>query len=73
MPSPRKDIINEQIGDPEIGVFASANLTAKSFYKKDQVKADGIFQTMIDDIILRGRTIENAISTAAQKISGLGQ
>ena len=72
-PSPRKDIINEQIGDPEIGVFASANLTAKSFYKKDQVKADSIFQTMIDDIILRGRSIENAISTAAQKISALSQ
>jgi len=73
LPAPRKDIINEQIGDPEIGVFASANLTAKSFYKKDQVKADNIFQSMIDDIILRGRSIENAISTAAQKISGLGQ
>ncbi len=73
LPSSRRDIIAEQISDPQIGVFASANLTAKSLYKKDQNKFDAIFLNMIDDVNLRGKDINSAISNATQQINLLGQ
>lgn len=71
VPSSRKDLISEQIEDPEIGVFAYANLTAKSFFKKDQKKVDAIIAAMVDSIVLRGNSIDNALSSAAQQINSL--
>ena len=54
MPSSRLDLIALQVQDPDIGVFANAGLTAKSFYRPDQVKMDNIFGQMIDNVILNG-------------------
>lgn len=71
VPSSRKDLISEQIEDPEIGVFAHANLTAKSFYKKEQKKVDAIITGMVESIVLRGNSIANALSSAAQQINAL--
>lgn len=71
VPSSRRDLISEQTNDPEIGVFASANLTAKSFYKKDQAKADQIINNMIDNVVLRGKKVEEAVSSANQQINAL--
>lgn len=71
LPSSRRDIISEQTNDPEIGVFASANLTAKSFYKKDQAKVDQIISNMIDSVILRGKKADEAVSGANQQINSL--
>jgi len=68
-PSSRKDLIELQINDPEIGVFANANLTAKSFYKPDQVKIDDIFGKMVDNVILNGLKTQDALSQAAQQAS----
>lgn len=73
LPSSRRDIIAEQISDPNIGVFASENLTAKSLYKKDQSKFDAIFLNMIDDVNLRGKSVTDAISNATQQINLLAQ
>lgn len=72
-PSARKDLISLQIQDPEIGVFANANLTAKTFYKKDQEQIDGIFAKMIDNVILRGVAPQTALSQAQNEASTLGQ
>lgn len=68
LPSGRKDIIAEQVSDPDIGVFASENLTAKSMYKKDPVKFEDIFSQMIDNISLRGQRVEEALSAAVRQI-----
>jgi ABC-type glycerol-3-phosphate transport system substrate-binding protein len=64
LPSSRKDMIAQQIQDPDIGVFAHANLTAKPFYRPDQAKMDTIFTTLIDNISLRGMRVEEALSGA---------
>ncbi|MCL5775242.1 MAG: extracellular solute-binding protein [Patescibacteria group bacterium] len=66
-PSSRKDLIELQINDPEIGVFAHANLTAKTFYKPNQTKIDNIFGKMIDNVILNGVSIQDALSQAEQQ------
>ncbi len=68
-PSSRKDLIELQVQDPEIGVFANANLTAKPFYRPDQAKMDTIFGKMIDNVILNGLTEEEALSQAEQQAS----
>ncbi|MDP2933487.1 MAG: extracellular solute-binding protein, partial [bacterium] len=60
--SPRKDLISTQISDPELGVFAEGALTAKTFYKPDASNIEAIFLRMIDDIILRNRTPQQALS-----------
>lgn len=72
-PSSRKDLIELQITDPEIGVFAHANLTAKSFYKPDQERFDTIIGTMIDNVILRGTSIFDAINQAESQAATLTQ
>ncbi len=70
-PSSRKDLIELQINDPEIGVFAHANLTAKDFYRPDQVKMDNIFGQMIDSVILNGFSAQEALSQAQQQAAAL--
>lgn len=72
-PSSRKDLIELQITDPEIGVFAHANLTAKSFYKPDQERLDAIIGTMIDNVILRGVDIFEALNQAESQAATLTQ
>lgn len=69
--SGRKDIIEEQIQDPKIGVFAHANLTAKSFYKPDQEKLDTIFGNLIDNIVLKGARPADALNQAESQASTL--
>ncbi|MDB4939775.1 MAG: hypothetical protein JWO40_200 [Candidatus Doudnabacteria bacterium] len=70
LPAARKDMISDQI-DTDLGVFASANLTAKSFYKKDATKVDSIISDLIDDVTLRGKQIDQSLSNASQKIGQL--
>ena len=72
-PSSRKDLIQVQINDPEIGVFAHANLTAKSFYKPSQTKIDDIFAKAIDNVILNGVSINDALNQAEQQASVVAQ
>lgn len=69
--SSRRDLIEQQISDPEVGVFAHANLTAKSFYKPDEVKQDGIFATMIDNVVLKGQKPDDALNQAQQQAATL--
>lgn len=70
-PASRKDVISQQLGDPEIGVFAEGALTAKSVYKPDSSKIDSIFADMIDDVVLRGKTPQQAVTTANQLLDGV--
>jgi multiple sugar transport system substrate-binding protein len=70
-PSSRKDLIALQIQDPDIGVFANANLTAKSFYRPDQVQMDNIFGTMIDNVILNGLPASQAIQQAQAQAAAI--
>lgn len=72
-PSSRRDLIELQTNDTEIGVFAHANLTAKSFYKSDEAKFDGIIATMIENVVLKGQSVEQALSQAQNQASRLPQ
>jgi multiple sugar transport system substrate-binding protein len=71
-PSSRRDLIALQIQDPDIGVFANANLTAKTFYKPDQAKIDNIFGRAIDNVILNGLSPQEALNQAEQQAAAIG-
>lgn len=71
--SSRKDLIEQQINDPDIGVFAHANLTAKSFYKPDEAKQDAIFAAMIDNVVLKGMKVSDALGQAQQQAQTLSR
>lgn len=70
-PSSRRDLIEKQTQDLDIGVFAHANLTAKSFFKFDEAKVDGIFGEMIENILLNGTSVQSALSRAQSQVSAV--
>lgn len=63
-PSSRRDLISLQTSDLEIGVFAHANLTAKSFPKYDEPKYDALFTEVVNAILRGGQTVQQALSRA---------
>jgi len=66
-PSSRIDLLDEQLSDPEIGVFAEQVLTAESYYKPQSDAVETILVQAINDVVLRNVTPAEAISSAAQK------
>lgn len=70
-PSSRRDLIPVQTSDLDIGVFAHANLTAKSFPKYDEEKFDAIFVEVINGVLLGGQTVQNALSRAQTQAGAL--
>lgn len=68
-PTALRTLVNEQIEDLDIGVFAQQVLTAKSWYKgADANAAEKIFAEMIDAVVLTQDKIENIINLAANKV-----
>src|SRR3989338_1169690 len=69
--SPRLDILEQQISDSEIGVFAENALSAKSLYKPDSDVVESIFVQMIDNVVLHSVAPQEAIKDATQKLNVL--
>jgi multiple sugar transport system substrate-binding protein len=67
--SSRIDIIETQLTDPDIGVFAENALSAKSFFKPESDAVESIFIQMIEDVTLRDVEPESAVGAAEQKIN----
>jgi multiple sugar transport system substrate-binding protein len=72
LPASRKDMIQDQLNDTEIGVFADGALTAKSVFKPDANLFEGAFITMIEDVVLRGYKPVDAVTNAANKLRAVG-
>lgn len=68
-PTALRSLVNEQVDDLDIGVFAEQVLTAKSWYKgADSNAMEKIFADMIDTVVSAQDKIENAINLAAGKV-----
>ncbi|HMQ01936.1 MAG TPA: hypothetical protein PKD79_02610, partial [Candidatus Doudnabacteria bacterium] len=70
-PSSRRDLIALQTSDLEVGVFAHANLTAKTFQKYDEARYDAIFSEVVNNILFGGQTPQNALSRAQSQVGAL--
>lgn len=68
LPSSRIDILDQQLSDPDIGVFAEQVLSARSYYKPQSDAVENIFAQAINDVVLRNISAQEAISSAAQKM-----
>lgn len=70
-PAARRDLIEVQKSDAELGVFAKDNLIAKSWKESDPEAIESIFAEMIDQVNKGQSNINDAIETASQRISKL--
>jgi ABC-type glycerol-3-phosphate transport system substrate-binding protein len=68
-PTALRSLVNEQLNDADLGVFASQVLTAKSWYQGINVAAtESAFNEMIDST-LQGVEPERAVNLAAQTVA----
>lgn len=70
-PAARRDLIELQKTDPDIGVYATQALSARSWYQVDSVAIEKIFADMIDDVNLNRLNYKDAIQKAESKVSVL--
>jgi len=70
-PAARRDLIEMQKTDPTIGVFATQNLFAKSWYEADADAIEAIFADMINQVNIGKTSPYDAIRSAAIRISQL--
>lgn len=67
-PAARRDLIDKQKSDPDLGVFAEGNLLAKDWKQTDSVLMETVFAEMIDLVNRGAKTTKDAISSAEQKL-----
>lgn len=72
-PSARRDLIDLQRSDPDLGVFAVQALTARSWFQVDNRVIEGIFADMIDDVNFKRDTIPDALSRAESRVNVIMQ
>lgn len=70
-PAARRDLITLQKDDLTLGVFADQALTAQSWHQIDNVAIENIFADLINDVVHRERTIQEAIQHAEDRVSVL--
>jgi multiple sugar transport system substrate-binding protein len=68
-PVARRDLVEEQSIETELGVFAEQALSAFSWYQADNSAVETIFADMIDDINLNRASIREALSDAETKVN----
>lgn len=68
-PTARRDLVDWQKNDLELGVFAKQALTARNWYQIDNNKIETIFAEAINSIILGRASVSKAIETAADQVT----
>ena len=68
-PAARRDLIEEQKKDADLGVFADQALYAKSWWEKDNLAIEGIFADMIEGVNTGKITAESSLRQAAAQIN----
>ncbi|MFA6295840.1 MAG: extracellular solute-binding protein [Patescibacteria group bacterium] len=70
-PASRIDVLQAQLDDPNLKVFAKQALTAKSWYQKDPAQTETLFNNAIDAIVSEQSTVGDEINTLAQQVTSL--
>jgi len=68
-PTARRDLIDYQQSNLELGVFAKQSLSARSWYQVDNLAIDAIFADMINSVNNGQRDVAQAISQAASQVT----
>lgn len=70
-PAARRDLIDRQQSDSELGVFAKQSLSARSWHQVDNAIIETIFNNMIDSVNYGRSTARDALSDAEGKVNVL--
>ena len=70
-PAARRDLIDKQKSDILLSPFAAGNLIAKSWPQPDNLAVERIFDDMIDNVVLKGMGIHDAIRQAQNSVNVL--
>ncbi|MBI5306316.1 extracellular solute-binding protein [Candidatus Wolfebacteria bacterium] len=70
-PPALRPLIQKYFNDPDLGVFASQTLTAKSWKQKDNAAVRKIFSNMIESILNGGIGADRALQQAENEMNGL--
>jgi multiple sugar transport system substrate-binding protein len=68
-PAARRDLIEKQKTDADIGVFAQGNLIAKNWREIDPIAVESIFAIMIDNVNTGAATSMDALKSAAAQVT----
>lgn len=70
-PASRRDVLNEQLQNPDLKVFAEQALTAQSWYQTDPSQIETIFADMIESVALGEVEPEQALSDTTDRVNVL--
>ncbi|MFH2105603.1 MAG: extracellular solute-binding protein [Parcubacteria group bacterium] len=70
-PASRRDVVNDQLQNPDLEIFAQQALTAQSWYQADPSSVEAIFADMIEEVALGEKEAEEALADAVDKVSVL--
>lgn len=68
-PAARRDLIDEQKSDADLGIFAVQALYAKSWWEIDNLAIERIFADMIESVVAGKVTIDDALWQASSQVS----
>jgi multiple sugar transport system substrate-binding protein len=68
-PAARRDLIDGQKNDADLGVFAKQSLIAKSWWEIDNLAIEKIFADMIESVVSARATTDDALRSAAQQVN----
>lgn len=68
-PAARRDLIESQKTDPNLGPFAQSNLVAKSWYRNDPAGADAVFVDIIEAVVRGEVSLHEALTLAKNRIN----
>jgi multiple sugar transport system substrate-binding protein len=70
-PSARRDLVEQQKTDPDLGVFAEQALSARSWYQIDNSAVETIFAEMINNVNYGRSSAKNALGSAESQVNVL--
>jgi len=72
-PSARRELIELQRNDLDLGVFAVQALSARSWYQIDNTAIETIFADMIDDVNFHRSSVKDSLENAESRVNVLMQ
>ena len=72
-PSARRDLIELQRNDLDLGIFAVQALSARSWYQIDSSAVETIFADMIDDVNFHRSSVKDSLGNAESRVNVLMQ
>ncbi len=68
-PAARRDLIEAQRNDPDLGTYAVQALSARSWYQADNTAIESIFAKMIDAVNFNRSSVKDALQEAENQVS----